>query len=141
MIRDEALDYLNNMFDAIGTTAVEYWTSNDADRMKEAVSILYDLSIEDLKEEAAKHDLILSKKPPKVGRLKKHCGRIPWRSYNLQNVRLEDGTFGRAAFVKCEKCGKKVRKIYKHTTKAEILADIGRAWNEMVEKEENNENT
>ena len=138
MIRDEALDYLNAMFDLIGTTAVEHWTSTDADRMKEAVSILYDLSIEDLKEEAAKHNLILSKKPPKTGRLKKHCGRLPWRSYNLVNVKLEDGTFGRAAFVRCEKCGKEVRKIYKHTTKAEIIADIGKAWNEMVEKEESN---
>lgn len=141
MIRETAKAYLDGMIDLIGTTAVENWTTVEADTMREAVNVLSDLSLEDLKEEAAKHDLILSKKPPKVGRLKKHCGRIPWRSQSLQNVRLEDGTFGRAAFVKCEKCGKKVRKIYKHTTKTEILADIGKAWNEMVEKEENNENT
>lgn len=107
--------------------------------IKRPIDALSDLSLEDLKEEAAKRGFLLSKKPPKVGRLKKHCGRIPWRSWNLVNVRLEDGTFGRAAFVKCEKCGKEVRKIYKNTTKAEILADIGKAWNEMVEKEASNE--
>ena len=135
MIRVAAKAYLHGMIDLIGTTAVENWTTVEADTMREAVNTLSDLSLEDLKEEAAKHDLILSKKPPKVGRLKKHCGRIPWRSQSLVNAKLEDGTFGRAAFVKCEKCGKKVRKIYKGATKAEILADIGKAWNEMVEKE------
>jgi hypothetical protein len=135
MIRVAAKAYLHGMIDLIGTTAVENWTTVEADTMREAVNTLSDLSLEDLKEEAAKHDLILSKKPPKVGRLKKHCGRIPWRSQSLVNVKLGDGTFGRAAFVKCEKCGKKVCKIYKGATKAEILADIGKAWNEMVEKE------
>ena len=40
MTRDDAKEYLLNMFDSIGTTAVEHWTQADADKMRNAVEAL-----------------------------------------------------------------------------------------------------
>lgn len=42
MTVDEAREYLHYMCDLIGTTAVEYWTTKDADKMREAISVLSD---------------------------------------------------------------------------------------------------
>ena len=40
MTRDDAKEYLLNMIDSIGTTAMEYWTQADADKMRNAVEAL-----------------------------------------------------------------------------------------------------
>ena len=37
MTREEAKEFLFNMFNLIGTTAVEYWTEKDAEKMRQAV--------------------------------------------------------------------------------------------------------
>lgn len=40
MTREEAKEYLLKSFDLIGTTAVEYWTTADAYRMRRAVEAI-----------------------------------------------------------------------------------------------------
>lgn len=40
MTREEAKEYLLYIFDLIGTTAMEYWTHADADKMRNAVEAL-----------------------------------------------------------------------------------------------------
>lgn len=37
MTKEEAKDFLFNMFDLIGTTAIEHWTEKDAEKMRQAV--------------------------------------------------------------------------------------------------------
>ena len=37
MTREEAKDFLFDMFNLIGTTAMEYWTEKDAEKMRQAV--------------------------------------------------------------------------------------------------------
>lgn len=37
MTKEDAKDYLFYMFNLIGTTAIEYWTEKDAEKMRQAV--------------------------------------------------------------------------------------------------------
>ena len=42
MNKEEAREYLMNLSWTIGTTGMEYLTGKDADKMREAIDILYD---------------------------------------------------------------------------------------------------
>lgn len=70
------------------------------------------------------------------GRLLKHCGKPPIRPDHPEIVRLDGKLyFSQRMYVKCRVCGKTVEKMYENRRKDFMRADIGRLWNEEIEKE------
>ena len=98
------------------------------------------MTLEEVKAWAEENGYYLQKKSINPGRLLKHCGKIPYRLYYPENVRLDgEFYFSKRMYVKCRVCGKTVEKIYKNKRRDFMRADIGRLWNEEVEKELTND--
>lgn len=94
------------------------------------------MTLEEVKAWAEENGYYLQKKSINPGRLLKHCGKTPFRPYDPVNVKLDGKLyFSKRMYVKCRVCGKTVEKLYENERKDFMRADIGRLWNEEVEKE------
>ena len=94
------------------------------------------MTLEEVKAWAEENGYYLQKKSINPGRLLKHCGKMPFRLYSPENVRLDGKLyFSKRMYVKCRVCGKTVEKLYESERKDFMRADIGKLWNEEVEKE------
>lgn len=94
------------------------------------------MTLEEVKAWAEENGYYLQKKPINPGRLLAHCGKMPFRPYMSENVRLDGELyFSKRMYVKCRVCGKTVEKIYKNKRLDFMRSDIGKLWNEEIEKE------